>query len=981
AALWSRSEYQSKLVAPWVRLSTHPSGSHAKRTLLLDYISDFQLSAVFKSLRNRDFTVSLTSTVAILIKVLIVISTGLISLSWTQVYYSSWPVTIQDRFVGNPARLSHAGTLAYFVTQGLANQNLTYPEGISAEYAYQSVGDGPPSTAETTVTVDGFGNSLDCQPAELILRGAAPPDPHYADQVMNLTVKSPSCTMQNLKLHPAPVWLCRNEDSCDVQFARFVETRCDGIKGDSGRRILVMSGNLTYSLDKSVTLKDYTGQGKRHPYLSKLVQSAQVLCVPTYGITRVNVVRNGTQTLNVTAVPGASRRTLDSVTAWNLMDAHYSSFSGGSLDRGRVYGKTIEVGGITVDVDDQMGFALPMLLAPDQSPSALVGQKTLQQLATSYYAQVGAIIAKQSLMEPASIPSEASVIMLGDRLVIRSWAAQWMAGLSAICVVLVVIAAFLVPRRGILPCSPATLPGMASLVGHSPNLLAMLRFAGAADAKNLGRPLLNSTFRSGVVIDPVSSRPRFTILSQLKNTDRKSLTFPQVSSRHKHPGVLHPAFRLALCLFLVMLIVTLELTLRKSDKDGGLGDVGDDSYIHYTWTAVPAVAFGALSMLFSTVDFQVRSLAPYVALRNGVSAKTYSTLDLMDMSVPRTMFREIKFGNPGALAATTSFLVASVFTMFSASLFQSLAMPETVPITLRAVRSFDIRQYDAEQGNAIASLVFASNYSFPRFTYDDLAFPELTPTHPLPIDGAFNESTVLIDAVVPAVRATLQCRVYDSSDITTNLTLDYSIPFSNYDNPLGINIRGEECGRSEDLEEYAYNNILSTYPNTTYFGLGDGTSIVSNVQGCSNVLYTWGKLDFTANPIIQHITAVGCNETVQTLSVNATFVGTNLTIDAGNPPVPLENTAHPSTIQDLNIDSPYLHLAHPGAGDEGANLDAFFAMLTTSPWAIPVASLGNPAATDAIMAAIKRHHGIIQAQSFAQRMSPSNATNTTIPQP
>lgn len=81
AALWARAEYQSKLVAPWVRLMRQ--STDAKRTLLLDYVSDFQLLVVFKALRNKDWTVSIACTVSMLIKVLIVISTGLITLSWT----------------------------------------------------------------------------------------------------------------------------------------------------------------------------------------------------------------------------------------------------------------------------------------------------------------------------------------------------------------------------------------------------------------------------------------------------------------------------------------------------------------------------------------------------------------------------------------------------------------------------------------------------------------------------------------------------------------------------------------------------------------------------------------------------------------------------------------------------------------------------------------------------------------------------------
>ncbi|KAH6842399.1 hypothetical protein B0I37DRAFT_399101 [Chaetomium sp. MPI-CAGE-AT-0009] len=868
-----RTEYQNRLVAPWIRLSGRPA--QAKHTLLLDYLSDYQLFTVFKAIRNRDFAVSVTSAVAIVIKVLIVISTGLIDLNWTLDHYSSWPATVQDRFIDNPIRLSDAATLSYYVMQGLISQNLTLPEGIATNYAFQSVYADLPDTAraETSVIVDGFGNSLECQPAALTLKGSAPPDPHYSVE-------------RHLQIRPSPTWPCagRHNEPCDVVFTRFTPTRCDGITGDAGRRVLVLFGNMTYSLDFSTTLDDYTGAHTRHPYLSHVRQSAQMLCVPTYGITKVNVVRNGTQTRSVTVSPGATSRTLGSVTGWDLMDAHSNP-----------YGKTRKVGNTSVDVDEFMDFALPTQLAPDQPLDSLLDPSALQRFATGYYAQVAAIIAKQSLMEPASIQTQASVTMWRNRLVIRPWAAHWMAGLTAVCLILTAVAV------------PTTLPGMASLVRHR-----------AADMKSLSRPLLGSTF----------NQPYFAILSDLPH------------SKHTHPGVLHPVFRAALCLFLVML----------STHDKGLGDAGDNFYVQYTWTAVPAVTFGGLSILFSAMDFQIR-------------AKAYQTLDFMDMSVPRAIFREIQFGNIGALAATMAFLVASVFTIFSASLFQALAIPTTIPVSFRANQSFSLAPYDSDDGNVIASLIFGSNFSFPMFTYDDLAFPQL--------------STISIQAVVPAVRSKLTCRVYDSSKITTNLTLNYTIDLTKYDNPLGINIQGEECNRFPEYESYGYNNILPTYPNMTYFAIGNSASNISQTQGCSDLIYTWGKIDYTANPIIQHITSIGCNETIETLSVATTFLGANLTIDHAHPPSPLPNTTRPSGISTYGFRNAYGDLARLSTTPN--YLTPFFAMLTTSPWAIPLPYLGTPTSTPEILAAIHHHHGLIRAQTLAHHLLPANTTNTTLP--
>ncbi|KAK0753765.1 hypothetical protein B0T18DRAFT_397781 [Schizothecium vesticola] len=69
AALWRRVEYQSKLVAPWVRLSQPTDASNTEETLLLDYITSLQPTALVRSLRNRDFVVALVIGTSILMKI------------------------------------------------------------------------------------------------------------------------------------------------------------------------------------------------------------------------------------------------------------------------------------------------------------------------------------------------------------------------------------------------------------------------------------------------------------------------------------------------------------------------------------------------------------------------------------------------------------------------------------------------------------------------------------------------------------------------------------------------------------------------------------------------------------------------------------------------------------------------------------------------------------------------------------------------
>ncbi|KAK0638805.1 hypothetical protein B0T16DRAFT_394651 [Cercophora newfieldiana] len=58
-------------------------------------------------------------------------------------------------------------------------------------------------------------------------------------------------------------------------------------------------------------------------------------------------------------------------------------------------------------------------------------------------------------------------------------------------------------------------------------------------------------------------------------------------------------------------------------------------------------------------------------------------------------------------------------------------------------------------------------------------------------------------------------------------------------------------------------------------------------------------------------------------------------------------------------------------------LDDFFTLLTTSPWAIPRTSLGDPSADDATRDAIKFQQGIIMAQLLATAREPAELTTAT----
>ncbi|KAI0970526.1 hypothetical protein F4678DRAFT_462227 [Xylaria arbuscula] len=958
AALWARTEYQSKLIAPWLRLSQNPAP--ASRTLLLDYLSQFSFFAIFTSLKNRDFTVSIAITVSLILKLLIIISTSLISLSWTTLHQDSYPMSLRDKFVDNSTKLSTTGDFAVYIIQGAQDQNLTLPEGISSEYAFQSVQTNLPDAVETTVIVDGLVNSLQCHPANVTLLKSqiSSGEAGFGQEPLNLGISSSQCNVALARLPDVAIY------GNSSLFTRFQQIQCDEISDDPGKRILVVFGNITRPPAISSEKLSNTSsaiQSRVVGYTTSILsRSTSLLCTPQYAIDKVRVTRNSTRTKSVSRVIGKARTTLNSVTAWNIMEAQFEAGEA-SLNYVGPYSDAINVSTTPVNVDNYMFTALKSQLEPGSRATDLFEIEVLQKVATNYYKAIGAVMAKQSLMVPTSVEITGSATLNRSRLIVRSWIAQWMVALAGFCVILVSISLFLVPAKGFLPCSPTTFPNLISTLVQSRQLATQLQFAGASDTKHLVEFLRRSTFQSAFVYDPTLDEKRFCVIdTDCGGNDRPN---PQISAKLLHPIILHPASRSLLCVSVVGLIISLELLLHKSATQDGLGDVGYDTYIHYTWTAIPALLFGALSMIFAAVDFQIRTLAPYMALRKYISRDVFERLELLDMTVPIAIFQECRLGTLWALLTTIGFLLASLFTTFSAGLFQKLNLPTTIPLTLQPSRSFDSpsNQPSYVINKEIPSLILEGNFSFPRFTYMDLAFVELKPTTVIP--SSFDKSTVSISAVVPAVRSKMDCVSYVAPQLRINNTA------LQFDGLIEISTD------SRNLFPVLNYDMVSGNTNSTYAG------IAYPFYHGSDVLYFWAKMDFGATPVVQHAAALVCNMTFEALDVNTTFTNTAFDLDLHEHPRPLEDTVRNTSVNDWNLafHDDFYNLATIDVGQK--LMDSFFSMVVTSPWAIPMSALGDPAANNDVIDAIKLHNGIILAQEVTAIRGPASESNATIVEP
>lgn len=984
AALFNRVEYQAKIMAPWDRLSKHTAS--ARKTLLVDYVSPLQPVAIYESLRNKDFAVAATTAVSVLIKLLIVLSSGLITLSRVGVHNASMPMEVQNEFIDDATALQKGSPIPYYVMRGLI-EGRNYPQGISDTFAFQSVKTQLPGTAQYQVTVDGLRTFLECEIAMLNVTGTKPSGIEDEFSTMNFTITSPGCDVRIMNKHEPGS--SSRDGPYQLASGSFSPVSCD-----AGYRLLIMF-TLVEWFDETMPIENTnrgcTGQQCRtiSNVRGKMLESAQLLCAPGYEITKVNVIQNGTEVQSVIPVepgPGKSlNRILDHVSPSSFAEAYLTAF-----DRGRDNHNVWNLLNTSLNylmLDSFTNSLLENQLTAGIDMSSLFDPSFIQSIVTTYYQKVGAIIAKQSLMQPTSFYTTGSAILMDDRLIMREWAVQWMAGLIAICMILSIFTASIIPRHGILPRSPSTLPGVASLVCESPDILEQLCYCGDAVSKTLHLKLEGSRFQSEVIQHPSSGpgKPQQLIIIKdvdLFSTDRLPCTFRQSQSTHSHPWMLHPASRLSLGLVLVALVVTLEATLHQSKSHDGLGDVGDNAYIHYTWTSLPAIIFGGLAMILSSIDFTIRSLAPYTSLSEMITADVFKTLDFLDMSVPSAIMKEATLGKVSALSATTTLLVASSFTIFSGSLFQGVSFSPATHTLLRANTSFGHTQTDTSFGFN-SHLILLGNLSYPSFTYEDLALPQLLPTTAMTANASSNASSLSVTAVVPALRSHLECRLYDQGMIRTRVDRKpdrFRTVLSPDEEFLTITVNNEDCNNRGNTS--FHNAHFGIFPDTSYFGVStaadfSGWPSGSFSDGCSDYLFMWGKLDHSAETKVEHVAAMGCNQSIEAVDVETHFIGADLAIDMDNPPRPVPNTERKSTASlDPGFGPLLLYRDAPNTFSNDSLSNIFF-VLTRSRYGIRLSMLGG-GSDDTVSAAIKFQHGVFLAQALNRVRAPAALTSATL---
>ncbi|KAI0197942.1 hypothetical protein F4808DRAFT_452302 [Astrocystis sublimbata] len=486
ASFWARVECQTKISAPWCRMLKGAATS--KQSVMLDYISQFQPLAIHTAIKNKDYSVAASTLVSLLLRLAIVISTSLIVLSRVDVQIGNMEITLKARFLDDSdlSILDRLKTEQPFSTlNAIIAANISLPEGVSEIYAYVTAESNIPNVSELATTVDGFEASLDCKPATTVLS--------TTDKEKRVRLSSDSyettITLEELFL----VDISNDTYPYDTYpydtYPYYPRYNDQGVLNTL--RTLRSPRNGPYGVDDTVAIVAITFLGtpnlpianSSHPdaFFTEvtILRANSFICRPYYKIKPFKTLTSNAG-VQVSPVAGTTARQLTFASPWDIWWDLDQSFAW-PLRRPSIW-LSDEL--LYVDPHSLQALQLGNHTRSKYIPTlaSVFDGDNISRLVSSFYQQYAAIFARVIMMEDTSTPSNGSIIVNEQRLLVQAASAHIMTGILLASITGIILTWWW-QLILILPQSPTTIIGNAILLANVPLCLTGTGCASTSDLK------------------------------------------------------------------------------------------------------------------------------------------------------------------------------------------------------------------------------------------------------------------------------------------------------------------------------------------------------------------------------------------------------------------------------------------------------------------------------------------------------------------
>ncbi|KAI0454229.1 hypothetical protein F5B21DRAFT_514829 [Xylaria acuta] len=773
-SLWVQVDYSNKILTPWQEM--RQGQTTADGSVLLEYISPFMITAIWRSMKQRHWVVTASIVGIMLIQLATVFSTGLFVLKPTVLDQSGVPVAIKSTFDGTDFRLTNTsstiGTGPAILYYGTRVHGLTPQPGVDVSRGLvvpdfaPLAGVAAVGSTNYTSTVQGAEASLDCEYIPGLNNATTTylPWRSILSSFFVLNITTPSCSISNIVVGQGPDHgIYHQPNATQAYQGYFGDYLCDpSINYDFYE--LPDPSNTTLEHRVVMTLVDL-----RFPKKDPLRSAPAYLYIHnlTVAVCKAGYTMGNYDVTYMDGIDGKSKSwTANKVSTLSSEIPGFSPVQLGAAVQSSLEQAYIGTGGQDWVLSEQVPSFYQILSAMNGNVSIghFMEPQRLVDSATAAFNGIAAQLIHKHMMKPSNTTSSGSLLYQEDRLWVRSLSVGFMGASFILLAGLSTVLLFFRPWN-VVPSDPGSIGATALILAESSALRRLLSGLGAARSRQIRDRLSPYSFRSVILPGPQKT---FAVVPTEHGQPTAHQEAPDgSSSRPEHwwvPSAVKLWFQLIAILLPFIIIAVLEVIQHLSDQHNGFVDLDPDgsAVTHAFSTYIPAVVAFIVASMFASMQLAVCILAPWMALHKGSAPASRSLfLNLTNRLAPHRMFLACKNGNLGEVLIMVATFLAAWLPILVSGLYVTVPATTSQPVTFSQSDVFDFKLnnlfYEDDLAGTVAGLIAFDDLPYPKWTYGDLAFNTLETTN-IPA-SKMTGSEVPFAAKLQATRPSLDCTV------------------------------------------------------------------------------------------------------------------------------------------------------------------------------------------------------------------------------
>ncbi|KAI2818566.1 hypothetical protein CBS115989_5050 [Aspergillus niger] len=967
AGFWGQVEYRTKQLMPWKFMIQEPKP--ATRSLLLDYVSDWNVVILFRALKQSSWAVVLAVLGTLLIKLITVVSTGLFMLQ--NVYMKDVPTTLMTQASFDAAGFNGSkvdGTAA-MVVAGAWWLNLPYPLGSTDRYAFQPFTTSDKKLGADAVisgTVDMFSADLECDVGTVAnwTSGCSTQMCEYDE--LNMTLSTPSCSK-----YPFTSFQ-RSSSSVGGYYADVFTATCtdtDTANGLNDTRLIFAAAHWSDNSTKIQAL-----------VCSPTFRISQGSVSLLYGNQSVTSIQSYTNISGNSTIPGFEGIELGTGLVSSLSLAEDTLDTLNYVDTTTHSLTTYQYNLSNPNSTYPSAFYLVANLTSPHTMPDLLNASILERVSRPTFNAMAAQIARQYLLSSADGNFAGTYSAHTQRVVVRELSVRIMEATLAVLIILTAALWICRPNR----CTsrdPGTIAGLASILSRSPKVSE--RLTGCKNAQDLATNLADGRFYTRVTDN--DGWRTFGIEEDQKATEASR---PGASSAGPliwwRPISVTVWWWIISIVLPVLIIAGLEASYQVSARQDGLGTVTSGGYIHYVWAYLPALIFLIVRIFFDCIHFSAMVFQPYLELRQGgVTAPGSLMENHLSKLTLFSFLTAIKRKQWAVCATGFTVLLAPALTVAVSGLYSTQDIMYTRSASIARTDTFNttispLSSTTSDPGLGLTgALVVGANLSYPAWTYDELVLPTLNEASLTDKDGtvqtnssSFNstsDSLVLLNLTLPALRANLTCEALPQDIVYYIKPAWYSFPMFDLRMQLDKKCQGEDT--STDF------TITTDYPNATRTTFGAFKYLKDEIDfgDCPALMGFYGVIDGNSTAQIRGFT---CNPQIDEVNATTSLSLPGLDIQSATADDSTSRLFTTNISTTLKFDS---FLSQPVNKQDQA-FDAFFSAMLNDQKTLSLSDITDPSHYATVINATQHLYRTLMAQSMnGNARITSNDSQTTFP--